>query len=56
VERPGSKARRRMVKAAHSWINRFRKLLARFEKLKSLYVGLLMFACAFIVFRKADVI
>ncbi|MDR0630418.1 MAG: IS5/IS1182 family transposase, partial [Treponema sp.] len=34
----------------------FRKLLVRFEKLKSSYVALLMFACAFIAFRKADVI
>ena len=53
---PGSKARRWVVEAAHSWINRFRKLLVRFEKLKSSYLGLLMFACAFIAFRKADVI
>jgi transposase len=54
--RPGSKARRWVVEAAHSWINRFRKLLVRFEKLQSSYLGLLMFACAFIAFRKADVI
>jgi transposase len=52
----GVKARRRAVEAAHSWINRFRKLLVRFEKLRSSYLGLLMFACAFIAFRKADVI
>jgi hypothetical protein len=44
------------VEVSHSWINRFRKLLVRFEKLKSSYLGLLMFACAFIAFRKADVI
>jgi len=37
-------------------MNRFRKLLVRFEKLASSYLGLLMFACAFIAFRKADVI
>jgi transposase len=53
---PGSKARRWVVETAHSWINRFRKLLVRFKKLKSSYEGLLMFACAFIAFRKADVI
>lgn len=53
---PGKQARRWVVEAAHSWINRFRKLLVRFEKLKSSYVALLMFACAFIAFRKADVI
>jgi hypothetical protein len=33
-----------------------RKLLERFEKLEASYVGLLMFACAFIAFRKAGVI
>jgi transposase len=53
---PGYKARRWIVEVSHSWINRFRKLLVRFEKLKSSYLGLLMFACAFIAFRKADVI
>jgi transposase len=53
---PHEKARRWVVEAAHSWINRFRKLLVRFEKLKSSYLGLLMFACAFIAFRKADII
>ena len=55
-ENPGGKSRRWVVEAAHSWMNRFHKLLARFEKLGSSYLGLLMFACAFIAFRKADVI
>ena len=53
---PRDTARRWVVEAAHSWINRFRKLLVRFEKLTLSYMGLLMFACAFIAFRKADVI
>jgi len=56
AENPGHKACRRVVEAAHSWMNRFRKLLVWFEKLNSSYLGLLMFACAFIAFRKADVI
>jgi putative transposase len=56
VDNPGHKARRWVVEVTHSWINRFRKLLVRFEKLTSSYLGLLMFACAFIAFRKADVI
>ncbi|MDR2103743.1 MAG: transposase, partial [Treponema sp.] len=50
------KARRWVVEVSHSWINRFRKLLVRFEKLKTSYRGLLMLACAFIAFRKAHVI
>jgi transposase len=43
---PQGKARRRVVEAAHSWINRFRKLLVRFEKLKSSCLGLLMWDAA----------
>jgi transposase len=53
---PAYKARRWVVEAAHSWMNRFHKILIRFEKLTVSYMGLLMFACAFIAFRKANVI
>jgi transposase len=53
---PAYKARRWVVEAAHSWMNRFRKILVRFEKLPVSYIGLLMLACAFIAFRKANVI
>ena len=53
---PEYKARRWVVEAAHSWINRFRKLLVRFEKLTTSYLGLLMLACAFIAFRNANII
>jgi putative transposase len=56
IDNPEHKARRWVVEVTHSWMNRFRKLLVRFEKLTSSYLGLLMFACAFIAFRKADVI
>jgi transposase len=53
---PGSKARRWIVEVSHSWLNRFRKLLVRFEKLTKSHEGLLMLGCAFIAFRKAGVI
>jgi transposase len=53
---PAYRARRWVVEAAHSWMNRFRKLLVRYEKLACSYNGLLMLACAFITFRKAGVI
>jgi transposase len=53
---PDSKSRLRVVEVTRPWLNRFRKLLVRFEKLSSSYIGLLMFVCAFIAFRKADVI
>jgi hypothetical protein len=45
-----------VVEAAHSWMNRFRKILVRFEKLTVSYMGLIMFTCAFIAFHKAYVI
>jgi hypothetical protein len=51
----GYKACRWIIEASHSWINRFRKILVRFEELETSYVGLLMFACAFIAFRKSNV-
>ena len=54
--KPGRQTRRWVVEAAHSWMNRFRELPVRFEKLNESCLGLLMFACAFIAFRKAGVI
>ena len=55
-QNPEFKPRRWIVEVSHSWINRFRKLLIRFEKSASSYLGLLMFACAFIAFRKCNII
>ena len=49
---PGFKARRWVVEVAHSWVNRFRKLLVRFEKKDSSFRVLLMFAFAIIVWRR----
>jgi len=49
---PNFKARRWVVEVTHSWINRFRKLLVRFEKKDVNYLALLAFAFAIIVFRK----
>lgn len=47
----GFKARRWMVERAHSWFNRFRRLLVRWEKKAENSLALLHFACALIVFR-----
>jgi len=55
-QNPRYKARRWVVEATHSWMNRFRKLLVRYEKLDKTYKGLLMLSCAFIALRKAEVI
>ncbi len=49
---PNFKARRWVVEVAHSFFNRFRKLLVRFEKKSFNYLALLQFACAVIVWRK----
>jgi transposase len=52
----GKEARRWVVERIFSWLNRFRKLLVRYEKKAVTYCGLLMLACAFICFRQIDVI
>jgi len=39
----------------HSWMNRFRRLLIRWEKKVENYVAMLHFACAFITFRASGV-
>ena len=48
---PNFKARRWVVEVSHSFVNRFRKLLVRFEKTDNSYLGLLHFAFAIIVWR-----
>ena len=53
--KPGYKARRWVVEVAHSWFNRFRKLLVRYEKLKRSFVALNHLAAAIIAFRKVPV-
>jgi putative transposase len=49
---PRYRARRWVVERTHSWLNRYRKLLVRFEKLAASYEGLLELACALIAFRQ----
>jgi putative transposase len=47
----GYRARRWVVERTHSWMNRFRRLLVRWEKKAVNYVALLHFACAWITFK-----
>jgi putative transposase len=47
----GFKARRWVVERAHSWMNRFRRLLIRWEKKLQNYLAFLHFACGLIAFR-----
>lgn len=51
---PNKKARRWVVEVAHSWFNRFRKLLVRYEKLERSFIGLNHLAAAIIAFRKVS--
>jgi putative transposase len=47
----GFKARRWVVERTHSWMNRFRRILTRWEKKPENYLGLLHFVCAVITYR-----
>jgi putative transposase len=49
----GKRARRWVVERTHSWMNRFRRILIRWEKKTENYLALLHFVCALIAFRSA---
>lgn len=56
----GKKARRWVhacvnvvVERTHSWLNRYRRLLVRWEKKARNYLALLHFACALITWKQA---
>lgn len=51
---PRKKARRWIVEVAHSWFNRFRKLLVRYEKLDRSFLALNHLAAAIMTFRKIN--
>ena len=53
IQIPGFRARRWVVERTHSWINRFRRLLIRWEKKVENYLAMLQLACAWIIFRAA---
>ena len=55
-DNPGWKARRWVVEVSHSWFNRFRKILVRYEKHTETYMALLHMAAAIIAYRKAGFI
>jgi putative transposase len=52
---PGYRPRRWVIDVCHSWLNRFRKILVRFEKKLETHLALLQFACAYIVLKRAEV-
>ena len=52
VSIPGYRARRWVVERTHSWINRSRRLLVRWEKKSENYLAFLHLACAQLIFAK----
>ena len=52
----GFKARRWVVERTHSWMNRFRRILIRWEKKLENYCGLLHLVCAWIIYAKLDLL
>jgi len=49
----GFKARRWVVERTHSWMNRFRRILTRWEKKPENYLALLHLVCSIITYRGA---
>ena len=47
----GFKARRWVVERAHSWMNRFRRILVRWEKLAETYLAMLHLVLGIITWR-----
>ena len=52
----GFKARRWVVERTHSWLNRFRRILVRWDKAPEHYIAFLHFACALIALRAAGLL
>lgn len=50
------RARRWVVERAHSWMNRFRRILIRWEKKAENYAAMLHIACAWIAFSQGGVL
>lgn len=53
---PSYRARRWVVERTHSWFNRFRRLLIRWEKNVANFKAFLHFACAWVTYRAAGVL
>lgn len=49
----GFRARRWVVERTHSWLNQFRRILVRWEKLAATYIAMLHLACGIITWRAA---
>jgi len=52
----GYKARRWVVERTHSWMNRFRRILVRWDKKVKSYLAFLHLACAYITYKQAGLL
>jgi transposase len=52
----GYRARRWVVERTHSWMNRFRRVLVRWEKRADTYLAMLHFAMAIITWHSTDLV
>jgi transposase len=52
---PKYRARRWVVERTHSWMNRFRRLLIRWEKKENNYTAILHFAYAWMTYKRGGV-
>lgn len=52
---PRYRARHWVIERTHSWMNRFRRLLIRWEKKVENHIAMLHFACAWITYRRGGV-
>jgi len=53
---PGFKARRRAIEANHSWFNRFRKPMIRYEKLETARMALHHYDGGYHCLKKSQII
>lgn len=55
-EEAGFKARRWVVERTHSWMNRCRRVLIRWDKKACNYLGFLHLVCAYITYRQSGLL
>jgi len=55
-KKAGFRARRWVVERGHSWMNRFRRILVRWEKRADTYLAMLHLACGVITYRAAGLL
>ena len=55
-EEAGFTARRWVVERTHSWMNRFRRVLIRWDKKVRNYLGFLHLACAYITYKRSGLL